>query len=1086
MRKKSPNPYKKIIGVTFLVLILISCKVQLSNKKTLDNLSAIQNVFSNATDTVQTSIYWYWMSDNISKEGVIKDLHAMKSVGINRAFIGNIGYPTTPYGKVKIFSEEWWDILHTALKTATELNIEIGIFNSPGWSQSGGPWIKPEQSMRYLTSSETTVTGGKQIIINLPKPNKIFEDVKTIAYPLPKFYNDRLTETNTTVISSLTVNQLNKLIDRDTINDLILPSDKTFYVDFNTQKIITARSLVIYPAHFTMTADAEILALIDGKYNSIRKFSIDRRNDNLNVGFAPYGPIAISLPETESNSFKLVISNASSRFGISEVDISPSPRIESFTEKTLAKMFQSPLPYWNEYQWIPQPKVSDQSLTINPQKVLDLTKYLSTDGQLNWNAPSGDWIVLRTGMTTTGVTNGPASKEATGLEVDKMSKTHVESHFNSFLGEIIRRIPAEDRKTWKVAVQDSYETGGQNWTDGMTENFKKNYGYDPVPYLPTLSGKVVGNPEISDRFLWDLRRLIADRVAYDYVGGLKAVSHKNGLHTWLENYGHWGFPGEFLQYGGQSDEIGGEFWSEGELGNIENRAASSAAHIYGKTKVSAESFTAGGRPYIRYPGFIKQRGDRFFTEGINNTLLHVYIEQPTDEIVPGINANFSTEFNRHNTWFSYMDLFTTYLKRCNYLLQQGKYVADVAYFIGEDAPKMTGVCDPALPAGYSFDYINAEVLKNRVTVKNGRLFLPDGMNYGLLVLPKLETMRPELLKKIMNLVKQGAHVFGPPPSRSPSLQNFAVADQEVLQMAKLLWGNTNSKTESSFPYGKGTVSQGTSLQPILNSLKLKPDFVVKTSDPVLFIHRKLPQGDFYFISNQSNNPIAFNPQFRVEGKIPEIWDPITGDVIALPEFKTTDGATTLPLRLEALQSAFIVFKSAAIKQSTDIANIPVEFTLSRISTPWIVEFEKNRRGPVEPIQFNSLTDWTENSRDDIKYFSGTAIYRNSFISKSPKNKEHIFLNLGEVNVIAKVKVNGIYVGGAWTNPWRVEITKALKAGTNTVEISVANTWVNRLIGDSKVPEKERKTWTNDNPYKPDSKLEPSGLKGPVSISSITY
>jgi len=1085
MKRKPIHFYKNIIGITFLIIILISCKVQLASQASKTSLSAIQNVFSNSTDTVQTSIYWYWMSDNISKDGVVKDLQAMKSVGINRAFIGNIGYPTTPYGKVKIFSAEWWDILHTALKTASELNIEIGIFNSPGWSQSGGPWIKPEQSMRYLSSSETIITGGKQVSVQLPKPNKIFEDVKTMAYQVPKFYGDRLSEKNTRVTIDISVGQLNKLVDGDTINDLIFPVDKTFYIDFNAEKPITARSLIIYPAHFTMTADAEILALIDGKYTSIRKFSIDRRNDNLNVGFAPYGPIAISLPETESKSFKLVISNASSRFGISEVEISPSPRIEYFTEKTLAKMFQSPLPYWSEYQWGPQPKVSDQALLIKPESVLDLSKYLTVDGQLSWNAPAGDWIVLRMGMTTTGVTNGPASKEATGLEVDKMSKKHVESHFNSFLGEIIKRIPAEDRKTWKVAVQDSYETGGQNWTDGMAEYFKKNYGYDPLPYLPTLSGKVVGSPEISDRFLWDLRRLIADRVAYDYVGGLKAVSHKYGLHTWLENYGHWGFPGEFLQYGGQSDEIGGEFWSEGELGNIENRAASSAAHIYGKTKVSAESFTAGGRPYVRYPGFIKQRGDRFFTEGINNTLLHVYIEQPTDELVPGINANFSTEFNRHNTWFSYLDLFTAYLKRCNYLLQQGKYVADVAYFIGEDAPKMTGVCDPALPAGYSFDYINAEVLKNRVTVKNGRLFLPDGMNYGLLVLPKLETMRPELLKKIMKLVEQGAHVFGPPPSRSPSLQNFDHADQEVLKMAKELWGNSNANSESH-QYGKGTVSQGTSLQPVLSSLNLQPDFIVKPNDPVLFIHRKLPDGDCYFISNQSKNPISINPQFRIEGHIPEVWDPITGEVRGLPEFKTINGLTSVPLKLEGLQSIFVVFKKGIIKQPAEITEVPVEHTLLRISTPWTVEFEKNRRGPVEPVQFDTLTDWTENARIDIKYFSGTATYRNAFTSESPKLKEHVFLNLGEVNVIAKVKINGVYVGGAWTNPWRVEITKALKSGINTVEISVANTWVNRLIGDSKLPENERKTWTNDNPYKPDSKLEPSGLKGPVSISSITY
>ncbi|RZM10912.1 MAG: glycoside hydrolase family 2, partial [Pedobacter sp.] len=399
------------------------------------------------------------------------------------------------------------------------------------------------------------------------------------------------------------------------------------------------------------------------------------------------------------------------------------------------------------------------------------------------------------------------------------SKLHVASHFDAFLGEILRRIPAKDRKTWKVAVEDSYETGGQNWTDGMLDKFKLNYGYDPLPYLPVLNGNVVGSQDMSDRFLWDLRRFIADRVAYDYVGGLREVSNKNGLTTWLENYGHWGFPGEFLQYGGQSDEIAGEFWSEGELGNIENKAASSAAHIYGKAKVSAESFTAAGKPFARYPEVMKQRGDRFFTEGINNSLLHVFIQQP-DERLPGVNAWFGNEFNRHNTWFNYMDLFTSYLKRCNFMLQQGKYVADVAYFIGEDAPKMTGVTDPALPAGYSFDYINAEVLMNRVKVKNNKLVLSDGMTYSMLVLPKLETMRPELLEKIRDLVKEGATILGPSPLRSPSLKGYPSADAKVKQIALDLWGDIDGKTDKKRALGKGLVFLGMDMQTALNSLNI--------------------------------------------------------------------------------------------------------------------------------------------------------------------------------------------------------------------------------------------------------------------------
>ena len=438
-------------------------------------------------------------------------------------------------------------------------------------------------------------------------------------------------------------------------------------------------------------------------------------------------------------------------------------------------MFQTPLPYWNSYMWPVQPELEDKSLAIDPLNVLDLTDKISADGILSWDVPEGDWVIIDAGMTTTGVVNEPATPEGTGLEADKMSKKHIAYHFDSFLGEILRKIPPEDRKSWKVVVEDSYERGGQNWTDGFIEDFTATYGYDPVPYIPVLRGYVVGTRAISDRFLWDLRRLVADKIARDYVGGLREISHKNGLTTWLENYGHWGFPAEFLQYGGQSDEVGGEFWSEGDLGNIENRAASSCAHIYGKRKVSAESFTCGGAPFSRYPGMMKQRGDRFFCEGINNTLLHVFIHQPGD-IPPGVNAWFGNEFNRLNTWFSQMDTFISYLKRANFMLQQGTYQADVAYYIGEDVPKMTGICDPPLPSGYSFDYINSEVIMNRMSVKDGKLTLPDGMSYRILVLPRLNSMRPELLRKITELVKHGGIILGPAPNRSPSLQNYPDCD----------------------------------------------------------------------------------------------------------------------------------------------------------------------------------------------------------------------------------------------------------------------------------------------------------------------
>jgi len=1075
------------IPTTFVFIVLMfGFSIVFASKPNHTNFNQIESGFKTIPDSIQTSIYWYWMSDNISKEGVVKDLHAMKRVGINRAFIGNIGYPGTPFGKVKIFSNEWWEILHTALKTATELNIEIGIFNSPGWSQSGGPWVKEEQSMRYLNASEMTVKGPQKLSTKLIAPNKHFQRVSVIAYKTLVGSKKKYSTLKPVISSTPKLDGLEKLIDGDTSTFVSLKKNKPLAITFETKENATVRSIVINSANKKILAMAELFVKEGLLFRSIKKFEINRSNFALNVGFEPNAPIVISVPETVSKTFRLEITEISLIGAIAEIELSESPKLERYPEKTLAKMFQTPLPYWKDYMWEYQPEIT-KKLAIDPKCVIDITKNVLEDGTLNWSVPKGNWIIMQTGMTTTGVENGPASPEATGLETDKMSKKHIEAHFNAFLGEIIRRIPAADRKTWKVVVQDSYETGGQNWTDGFMDEFTAKYGYSPIPFLPVIKGNVVGSRAQSDRFLWDLRRLIADKVAYDYVGGLRDVSHKHGLTTWLENYGHWGFPGEFLQYGGQSDEIGGEFWSEGELGNIENRAASSCAHIYGKTKVSAESFTCGGREYSRHPANMKQRGDRFFTEGINNTLLHVYIQQP-DERLPGVNAWFGNEFNRHNTWFEYMDLFTNYLKRSNFMLQQGNYVADVAYFIGEDVPKMTGVCDPALPKGYSFDYINAEVILQRLSVKNGKLVLPDGMTYSLLVLPKIETIRPELLAKIKELVLQGAFVLGPKPKYSPSLQGFPKADVELMKIADELWAKVDGENLKSAKVGKGMILSGMEMQEALDLIGIVPDCKFDKNDSTLFIHRTMAEGEIYFISNQTNKTLTINPEFRILGKSPEFWNSVDASIRDLPAYSQNEKTTIVPLKLDAYESQFIVFRKNANKSAnTDIKiNFPDGKMIAELNENWTVSFDNAMRGPKNPVEFNKLIDWTLSENDSIKYYSGTSVYRKSVQLSDIQTNKKLILNTGNLTSMARIKVNGKDVGGVWTAPWQVDISSAIKSGSNLIEISVVNNWMNRLIGDLKSPSKERPTWSPVIRYKADTTLQPSGLFGPVTIQEVKY
>ncbi len=710
----------------------------------------------------------------------------------------------------------------------------------------------------------------------------------------------------------------------------------------------------------------------------LSEFKIDRFNANLNVGFDPYAPVVVSVPATTASEFRLELANVGPGMGLSEVEFLSLPAVERYPEKTLAKMFQTPLPYWHEYQWPVQPEVGDPSLVIDPGKVLDISAFLQGD-RLVWKAPAGEWTILRTGMLPTGVTNSPADPEATGLEIDKMSRKHVKAHFEAFMGEIYRRIPAEDRACWKVVVQDSYETGGQNFTDDFLSEFQARYGYDPLPFLPAYEGYVVGSEDRSDRFLWDLRRLVADKVAYDYVGGLREVCHKYGLTTWLENYGHWGFPGEFLQYGGQSDEIGGEFWSFGDLGNIENRAASSCGHIYGKQKISAESFTSGGTPFSCYPAMMKQRGDRFFTEGINNTLLHVYISQPSEEREPGMNAWFSSEFNRLNTWYPQMDLFTSYLKRVNYMLQQGLNIADVAYFIGEDAPKMTGIVDPELPKGYQFDYINAEVIERDLFVKDGLLTLPHGTQYRILVLPKLETMRPELLAKIKKLIEDGAVVLGPAPKRSPSGESYQTADRQVEKLAGELWSGLDGRSVKAVKRGKGELLFGMTMEEALKYIGCVPDCGLPADAPVLYGHRSAGDADIYFISNQKDEMIEIRPEFRIRSRQPELWDATTGRIRTLPAYEETAAGTVVPLKLYPYESAFVVFRRPATKaEGTGLQlNYPVLQTLVRLDAPWKVSFEEKRRGPASQT-FARLEDISKNENPDIRYYSGTIWYETEF------------------------------------------------------------------------------------------------------------
>ena len=1085
----------KLIRKAALLFIVASTFIKCTTIKIQEpKFTKIQSEF--VTPAINNTLwcYWYWIGDDISKEGITKDLEAMKKAGIGVALIGNIN-PEEKDGKVPILSEIWWEHMVHAVNEGKRIGVDIASFNCPGWSQSGGPWVKPEMAMRYLTYSETSIIGGKNTTIKLIKPTQEFQDTYVLAFPSILSEQRMLSLNNAKVLVTPSIENQNNLIDNVTTNTVQFSKGiKNYWVDVFANKPINARSLKIIPGKEPIYVDCNVYAKKDEDFKLIKSFKIFRTKLDPSVGPDLYAPILIDLPETNSDYFRIEFKIPETYYNefadishiphweLAEISISEADGLSFYAEKNLSKMHPTPFPAWDSYIWDQQNEVSNKDQKIESNSVLDISDKMDAEGNLVWNAPGGNWTIQRFGMTPTGTKNSPAAPQGKGYEIDKANKELAQFHYNQFIGELLKRIPDESKSAFKYVIADSYEMGSQNWTDGYEKKFESKFGYNPKKYLPVFSGRIVGSVEESDRFLWDLRRSVADAVANEYVGGLKEASNKDNLKLWLENYGHWGFPSEFLMYGGQSDLVSGEFWNEGTLGDIECKSASSAAHIYGKPRVSAEAFTAGNRTYVRHPAMLKKRGDWSFTEGINHFVLHVYIHQPDDNRVPGVNAWFSTEFNRHNTWFEKGKSYFDYLRRSQHLLQQGTYAADVCYFIGENAPIMTGVRNPELPNGYSYDYINAEVILKRLSIKDGKFVLPDGMTYSLMVLPPFQTMRPELLTKIEELVKQGGKIFGKAPEKSPSLQNYPQSDIQVKALASKMW---NSSSNNLKKYGEGFIIDGLELQDALTQLKIAKDVDLQGKYPVLWTHRTMPGMEIYFLTNQSDQEINLSPSFRVNGMKPQLWDAITGTIRPLSEFNQKEGRTIVPINMKANQSWFIVFSNSKIDNgSTYDKNFTESIVVQTLEMPWTVDFKNKQIGPVEPVTFPKLTDWIKNDNEKIKYYSGTAVYKSTFKYNNNNSTQDIFIDLGKVGVMASVKINGVDIGTTWIAPYKLNTNGSLKDGENTIEVEVVNVWRNRITGDKSFPQEKKTTWLLVDNITPEELLIPSGLIGPVTIQSI--
>jgi hypothetical protein len=869
---------------------------------TLAATDPLEAGFSDPPDSAKPHTWWHWMNGNITREGITADLEAMKRVGVGGAQIFNVD-SGIPHGPVQFMSPEWRALFKHAVSEADRLGIELCVHNCAGWSSSGGPWNTPEHAMQKVVAAEVRVKGPSAFDAALPQPETnlgFYRDIAVLAFPAPDD-NHRLQDARPTLTSSVVDADAATLIDGDARTFVTLPVPtlaRPQFVQLEFKEPFAARAVILVPGTNTSDASGDIQISDDGNsFRSVHSFTFGRRVSGsvfVPLGAAPFSAKVWRVKFTSAR-------NNAVRVSLAEVGFSDRPLIENLESKAGYDGREI------------NGSVNDASTpgAVVRKEVVDLTSRLDARGQLKWTAPPGDWIILRVGYTPTGRNNHPAAAEATGLECDKLSKEALDLHWAGFMQKILDDAGPLAGKSLKDALIDSYEVGGQNWTPKFREEFRRRRGYDLLAFLPVFTGRVVDSPAVTDRFLWDVRRTIADLFAENYYGHFAELCRKRGLLASIEPYTG---PFESLQCGAPADIVMGEFWS-GSQGNRSVKIASSVAHIYGKTLVGAESFTA--RPetgrWLNDPYSIKALGDLMYCQGLNRYIFHRYAMQPWTNHWPGMTmGQWGFHFERTVTWWEQSKPWLEYVARCQFLLQKGRAVADVAYFCGENAPVEIRSGNPALPAGYDWDAINADVLLHRATVKNGRLTLPDGTSYAALVLPPNDVnMTPDLLKRIGEFVREGATVVGPPPQHSPSLEDYPRCDTQVKELAERLWGKCDGSNITENSLGRGRVVWGQSLSEVLAAQRLKSDFEFtgnSSGTRLAYVHRTAGAAEIYFVSNQRTSPDTAGCTFRVSGRTPELWNAESGVMEPAPVWSDADGRTTVRLSFDPAGSVFVIFR----------------------------------------------------------------------------------------------------------------------------------------------------------------------------------
>jgi hypothetical protein len=1089
---------------------------------------SLEQQFQDPPNSARPRVWWHWMNGNITKDGIAKDMAWMKRVGIGglQNFDADISTPQIVDKRLVYMTPEWKDAFRFAATEADRLGLELAIAASPGWSETGGPWVKPEDGLKKVVWSETLVEGGKRFtgtlaappsvtgpfqsmkhheMINLgsgnPNPTPDFyRDIAVLAVPVGADGNAELATPKVSDASGATLDPA-KLFDDNLESGLTIPvgpngTPGAVVLRYDQPQTIRAASLFIANAKniFGGASVAPRLEASDDGQNWRKVAEFEVSPVPSTVGFAPVTArnfrVVLEPVQPEKvrhevppglamgNPYAALTAAGQGPKQVNDLRLSSEAKVDQFELKAGFGLVPDYYTLGNR---------GDTTAGVDPAKVIDLTSRLKPDGTLDWTPPKGKWRVLRLGSSLLGTTNHPAPKEATGLEVDKFDGAAVRRYLDHYIG-MYRDAAGADlvgQHGVRALLTDSIEVGAANWTPRMVEQFKALRGYDPTPWLPTLAGVLVGSRAESDRFLYDYRRTLADLMASEHYGTVAKVAHENSLKVYGEALeDHRPSLGDDMAMRSHTDVPMAALWTYGrDDGPIatylaDMKGASSVAHLYGQNLAAAESMTAAMNPWAFAPSGLRRIIDLEFVSGINRPVIHTSVHQPRDDKFPGLSLFiFGQYFNRHESWAEMARPWVDYMARNALMLQQGRNVADVGYFYGEEAP-LTGLFGDKpvadAPKTSAYDFVNADALMTLLRNDGADLVAPSGARYRALYLGGSSSrMTLATLRKIAALAEGGATVVGLAPTSNPSL---ADDPKEYAALVKHLWaGGEETRV------GQGRVIAGKDVEAALRRIGVTPDFAYSGGQEgadIPFVHRQLADGDSYFLVNRRNLPEVIEARFRVTGKAPELWHADTGKAEPV-SYRVENGETVVPLSLDAEESVHVVFRKPAPADSLAIKKlVPVE--RASITGPWKVSFQQERGAPTSAV-LPSLAPLNENADPGIKYFSGEATYAKEFATPGNwKQGQPLWLDLGKVGELAEVTINGKVVGTAWHAPFRIDISRAAKPGKNRLEVTVANLWVNRLVGDAQ-PGAQKVTWTSMPTYSKDAPLRPSGLIGPVTL-----